>query len=210
MSTTIQAKMLAPLKITCTSSSCSDGLHCFKQAKKGSEERVEGGICRDCGAALVDFPRIQNRRLEDVEYTVKSLKFEMIRHHFWHLAIDQRALNYARRKGKQGLRVAAERRIRSSVATTEPAFDGRQTPKAGNPLFYAQHATATCCRKCIEYWHGIERKRDLTDAEVHYFAALLTMFIDQRLPALNEIGVKVAPIRRSRRDNGSFFESGQE
>ena len=27
--------------------------------------------------------------------------------------------------------------------------DGRQTPWHGHPIFVAQHATATCCRKCI-------------------------------------------------------------
>src|ERR1700739_4656045 len=120
-------KKLAPLKITCTSSACNDGLHCFRQAKKKGEEHVKGGKCRDCGTELVDFPRIQQRNLKDLEYTFRSLKYEMIRHHFWHLEIAQRALNYARRKGKNGMRAAAEHRIRVSVGPAEPAFDGRQT-----------------------------------------------------------------------------------
>ncbi len=36
-------------------------------------------------------------------------------------------------------------------------IDGRQTPREGNTIFYAQHATASCCRTCIEYWHGIPK-----------------------------------------------------
>ena len=37
-----------------------------------------------------------------------------------------------------------------------PAFipnDGKQTPMRGHPVFIAQHATACCCRGCLEKWH---------------------------------------------------------
>jgi hypothetical protein len=190
-------RKLEPLKITCTSTACNDGLHCFRQARKSAEGHVVGGRCRDCGAELIDFPRVHRRNLGDLQYTFRSLKYELIRHHFWHLEIDQRAKNYARRKGKAGMRAAAERRIRKSVGSAEPSFDGRQTGTSGNPLFYAQHATASCCRKCIEYWHGVEQGRPLTEGEVQYLTALVNMFIDERLPGLTETGEKVPPIRRN-------------
>lgn len=190
-------RKLEPLKITCTSTACSDGLHCFRQARRSAEGHVVGGRCRDCGAQLIDFPRVHRRNLGDLQYTFRSLKYELVRHHFWHLEIDQRAKNYARRKGKAGMRAAAERRIRKSVGPAEPSFDGRQTGRAGNPLFYAQHATGSCCRKCIEYWHGVEQGRPLTEEEVQYLTALVNMFIDERLPGLTETGEKVPPIRRN-------------
>lgn len=200
-------KKLAPLKITCTSTACDDGLHCFKQTKKEGKERVSGGKCRVCGADLVDFSRVQKRSLKDLEYTFKSLKFELIRHHFWHLEIDLRAMNYARRKGITGLRVAAEKRIRTSVGSAKPWRDGTQTPMSGNPLYYAQHATATCCRKCIEYWHGVETSRPLTEEEIQYFTALANMFIQERIPNLAEYGEKVPPIRKS---DSELTEGGEE
>jgi uncharacterized protein DUF4186 len=190
-------KKLVPLKITCTSTACNDDLHCFKQAKKKGKEHVSGGKCRDCGVDLVDFSRVQKRNLKDLEYTFKSLKYEMIRHHFWHLEIDLRAINYARRKGVTALRVAAEKRIRNSVGPAQPWHDGTQTPKSGNPLYYAQHATATCCRKCVEYWYGVETGRDLSEEEIQYFTALVNMFVEERLPNLSEVGEKVPPIRKS-------------
>jgi len=31
-------------------------------------------------------------------------------------------------------------------------------------VHYAQHATAACCRKCIEYWHGIGPVREIEKA----------------------------------------------
>ena len=48
-----------------------------------------------------------------------------------------------------------------------PAFipnDGKQTPMRGHPVFIAQHATACCCRGCLEKWHKIPSGRALTAA----------------------------------------------
>ncbi|MBS1852790.1 MAG: DUF4186 family protein [Acidobacteria bacterium] len=184
------------LGLTCTSTDCENGLHCFKQTKKTVAGHIVGGRCRDCGADLVDWPRITRRELSDVEYTFRSLKYEMIRHHFWHQELDIRAMNYALRKGIDGLIVAAEKRIRITLRPGNP-FDGRQTGKSGNPVLYAQHACAVCCRKCVEYWHGIERNRELSADEVNYLTKLIMLYIKDRLPNLPSEGQYVPPIRRS-------------
>ncbi len=42
---------------------------------------------------------------------------------------------------------------RSGWPPGKPANDGRQTPMRNHPAFIAQHATATCCRGCLEKWH---------------------------------------------------------
>jgi hypothetical protein len=185
------------LGITCTSTDCENGLHCFRQAKNRGETHVVAGHCRDCGADLVNWHRLHKQSFEDVEYTFRSLKYELIRHHFWHKEIDIRALNYARRKGLNGLSAAAENRIRRCLAPADPPFDGRQTGKTGNPLFYAQHACAVCCRKCMEYWHGIEQHRPLTEEEVRYARDLMMLFLKERLPKLSPDGEYVAPVRRN-------------
>lgn len=192
-------------RMTCTSTACDDNLHCFRQAKKRGEQHLEGGRCRDCGADLVDFPRVHKRDYSDVNYTWRSLKYELIRHHFWHLDIDVKAVNYARRKGKIGMRAAAENRIRKSVGPADPAFDGRQTGKSGNPLYYAQHATATCCRKCIEYWHGVPRHQALTEPQIAYFTGLLMGFVSDRFPNLSEHGEKVPLIKPNGNEDSDFF-----
>jgi len=54
------------------------------------------------------------------------------------------------------------------LAPAQPRNDGRQTPMRGHPVFVAQHATATCCRGCLEKWHFIPRARPLSDEEVDY------------------------------------------
>jgi hypothetical protein len=51
----------------------------------------------------------------------------------------------------------------------------------GHPVFIAQHATATCCRGCIQKWHGIEKARSLNDKEVDYIVALIMEWIEKQL-----------------------------
>jgi hypothetical protein len=49
----------------------------------------------------------------------------------------------------------------------------KQTPCRGHPVFVAQHATACCCRACLEKFRGIPTGRALTPAEQdHVIAAL--------------------------------------
>jgi hypothetical protein len=185
---------MAPLKISCTKTDCDDNLHCFKATKRLQEEN-RGGACRDCGAELVDWDRVHERSVEDVDHTFDQLRLEFIRHHFWHAPIDESAVNHARRKGRTLLHAAARQRLLSSVGRAGNAFDGRQTPFTGNSIYYAQHATASCCRTCIEYWHGIPQDRDLTDQEIDYLCELVVRFLDERMPELPEEPHKVPPRR---------------
>lgn len=180
----------APLAISCLDTDCESGLHCFRTKRKLRDGR-RNGKCRDCGIDLVDWKRVQQHDLADVSHTFASLKHELIRHHYWHNVIDPKASNYARHKGKKGLREAAEQRVRKSVAPAKPFRDGTQTPYEGNPLFYAQHATAACCRKCINEWHGIPEGRDLTEEEILYLTNLMMLYLNERLPQVTENGEKV-------------------
>jgi hypothetical protein len=144
---------------------------------------------------LVDWPRVHERRLDDVGFTFSELRRELVRHHFWHLSFDEQALNHARRKGRRRLHEAARQRIDTSVRRAGMAFDGQQTPRSGNTLYYAQHATASCCRRCIEYWHAIPPDRDLTSEEIDYLTSLVILYLDERLPELGEDPVYVPPRR---------------
>ena len=70
--------------------------------------------------------------------------------------------------------------IERRLAPAHPANDGKQTPFRGHPAFVAQHATATCCRGCLEKWHGIPRGRALSAEEkAHVLAALERWLRDQ-------------------------------
>lgn len=62
----------------------------------------------------------------------------------------------------------------------KPAFienDGKQTPMRGHPVFIGQHATATCCRSCLEKWHHIPKGTELRDEEVDNIVKLIVKWI---------------------------------
>lgn len=67
--------------------------------------------------------------------------------------------------------------ILERLAPAHPRNDGRQTPWRNHPIFIAQHATATCCRGCLEKWHGIGRGRTLDVSQVDYVLAVLRQWL---------------------------------
>lgn len=69
--------------------------------------------------------------------------------------------------------VHAEEFIAKRLAPAQPSRDGKQTPWRGHPVFIAQHATATCCRGCLQKYHDIPKGAALTDEEqAHVVAAV--------------------------------------
>jgi hypothetical protein len=67
--------------------------------------------------------------------------------------------------------------IAKRLAPAEPYRDGKQTPYRGHPVFVAQHATATCCRTCLERWHQIPKGRPLSRAEHAYVVDVICRWI---------------------------------
>lgn len=179
------------LAVRCTDSDCDADLHCFKQTRQMAAKGAPRGECRSCHERLVELDRTCERRPGDRPYLLESLRKELIRHHFWHLPFDQDALDRAARRGRHGLHEAAEKRLRTYVGRAEPFRDGTQTPLSGNAIFYAQHATASCCRTCVEYWHGIPKGRPLDDDEIAYLHGLVVGYLDERLPNLADDPVRV-------------------
>jgi len=77
---------------------------------------------------------------------------------------------------ERGMAVALEHAadfVAKRLAPAEPHNDGKQTPIRGHPVFIAQHATATCCRGCLEKWHKIPRGRELSAAERDYIVGVI-------------------------------------
>jgi len=150
-----------------------------------------GRRCTACGAQLVEWERVHQRDIHDVWNTFVSLRTEWIRHHFWHKQLDALAVKYAFRRGRRELQDRVATRIQKSVGkpASELPFDGRQTPFGERPagpniIYFAQHATACCCRRCIEEWHNIAREQPLTDEQIQYLCSLAMLYIEERLPSL--------------------------
>jgi len=177
-------------RITCSSTRCDRDLHCFRKIRPRLGQTYRNTVCYQCGADLINWDRLDKKDLKDVQYTFASLKREMIRHHFWHIDIDENALMKARKAGLLKIRNQLRKRLeRSLMPPSKEIFrDGWQTPFSGDIIYYAQHSTSTCCRKCVEEWYGINKNRSLTGEELEYFIELIMLYIHHRLPDLTENG----------------------
>ncbi len=83
--------------------------------------------------------------------------------------------------GPAKLRRHAEELILKKVAPADPYKDGLQTPYRGHPVFVAQHATATCCRWCLQREHGVRRGHELNEDERDYVVRLILRWIEREL-----------------------------
>ena len=67
--------------------------------------------------------------------------------------------------------------IAKRLAPADPPNDGRQTPWGNHPVFVAQHATATCCRGCLEKTHEIAKGHALTQDEFDYVLRVIERWL---------------------------------
>ena len=115
---------------------------------------------------------------ERVHQTLNSLNKSAFRSKF---RLTQKDRDYIASKGLETIEDHAFQFINSRLAPDFPKNDGKQTPMRGHPVFVAQHATATCCRGCIQKWHGIYKGRTLKEEEIDFIVALIMVWIEQQL-----------------------------
>lgn len=88
---------------------------------------------------------------------------------------------YCREKGYSVILQHAMDFVEKRLSTDFPYNDGAQTPMRGHPVFIAQHATATCCRGCLEKWYHIPKGRALTNREQEYIVQVIMKWICSEL-----------------------------
>ena len=90
-------------------------------------------------------------------------------------------LEYIKGKGFDTIYIHACYFIRDRVAPAGPINDDKQTLMHGPHVFIAQHATATCCRGCIEKWHKFPQHRQLTQSEQKYLVSVIMERINRQI-----------------------------
>ena len=88
---------------------------------------------------------------------------------------------YVSDKGMDTIHSHARDFVQKRLVPAHPPNDGKQTPMRGHPVFVAQHATATCCRGCLEKWHHIPRGREMTEREQEYVVNIIMEGIDRQM-----------------------------
>ena len=91
--------------------------------------------------------------------------------------LSRKDREYLERKGAETIRLHAYDFVNERLRPKEPRNDGRQTPMSGHPVFKAMHATACCCRGCLEKWYRIPRGVELSDDQVDRIVALILAWI---------------------------------
>jgi hypothetical protein len=176
-------KPLPEVKITCTSVSCDDDLHCFLQPKRAGGKPYFGA-CRACPADPVDWPQAHKRDPAQIDNLFRQQRKELIRYVMWSKPFDDKAKARAKRLGWEQMLASIRQKLKTSVGKPAGAWDGRQTKMDSDVVFYGQHATATCCRKCMKYWHDIPLDRSLTESELDYCELLVRRYLELRRPEI--------------------------
>ena len=93
--------------------------------------------------------------------------------------LKDRDILYIEDKGIDKIRNHAYDFVTKRLADTSNVTDGKQTPMKGHPVFIAQHATGTCCRRCLEKWHYISKNKNMTDDDIKYVVDIIMSWIEK-------------------------------
>ena len=91
--------------------------------------------------------------------------------------LKQKDIDYINQKGLETIESHARDFISKRIAPAFVGNDGKQTPMRGHPVFVAQHATATCCRKCVNKWHKFPVGTQLTQEQQDYIVKVIMEWI---------------------------------
>lgn len=135
----------------------------------------------DAGPGRLVFDDVRSMRNPDELFAALSKSSFRSRFH-----LQVKDLDYLLNKGLPTILDHAADFVAKRLAPADLANDGKQTPYRGHPVFVAQHATACCCRGCLEKWHRIPKGRTLTVAEEVYIVKMLERWLRQEMERIEE------------------------
>ena len=116
------------------------------------------------------------------EFEWHELKSRLLRSPFRaKFRLGKKDMGYLRTKGLETIRSHAEDFTRKRLSPAYPENDGKQTPFRNHPVFVAQHATATCCRNCLQKWHSLPKGKPLGDDEEKYVVDVIMHWLGDQL-----------------------------
>lgn len=192
----MMAEAPPPLSISCKATRCGrevrpkDRRHAFSSPLDGTLPGIAGS-CIGCQSDLIDWERCHEHDLGDLDALVASLRLELIRDNYWGLPLPEHVLRKARKRTEQQLKATIDLDLRRAL-TPDHFREGRQTPFADNPKATistsAQHGTGTCCRACLEKWHGFPRGIVLGDRDFAYLGEVSWLYTERRLDIASSEG----------------------
>ena len=116
--------------------------------------------------------------MDKIDSFLDSLKKSKFRAKF---VLSEKDRNYIDTKGMDTIQSHAYDFVKQKFADPSRFIDGKQTAFRGHPVFIAQHATATCCRGCLEKWHKIEKTHILSSYEIDYIVSVIMRYLESQM-----------------------------
>jgi len=113
-----------------------------------------------------------------IEETLDKLEKNKFRSSFY---LTKKDLAYIQEKGLDTIRSHAKDFVRQKIGDAFPVNDGKQTPMSGHPAFKAMHATACCCRGCLNKWYRVPVGKELTEVQQEKIVNLMMAWIERQL-----------------------------
>jgi predicted Fe-S protein YdhL (DUF1289 family) len=113
--------------------------------------------------------------MKNLDEVFESLQRSSFRQRF---RLREPEREYLNRKGMDAVLMHAADFVDKRLAPAFPANDGKQTPMRKHPVFVAQHATATCCRGCLEKWHDIKKGHELSASERQHVVDVIHRWLE--------------------------------
>ena len=114
--------------------------------------------------------------MQRIENALERLQKSNFRSRF-HLT--EKDKKYIDEKGMDVIRKHAQDFVRDRLSPSVIENDGKQTPMRGHPVFIAQHATATCCRGCLNKWYRVQKNVELTEIQQEKIVNLIMAWIQK-------------------------------
>lgn len=117
----------------------------------------------------------ENQRIKRILEALSKSNFRL------KFSLKEKDKEYVRDKGIDVIEEHARDFVGKRLAPANPKNDGKQTPMRGHPVFVAQHATATCCRGCLNKWHKIPKNVELKDEQKEYIIEVIMTWIKRQM-----------------------------
>ena len=115
--------------------------------------------------------------MQSIDEALKKLEHSKFRSSF-HLTKKER--EYLKEKGMDVMESHARDFVRTKLSAADPVNDGKQTPMKGHPVFKAMHATACCCRGCMNKWYKVPLHQELSEVQQEKIVHLLMAWIKRQ------------------------------
>lgn len=115
--------------------------------------------------------------MQTIDEALEKLKRSKFRSSFY---LTKKEREYLNEKGIEVMRSHAKDFVRQKLAPAYPLNDGKQTPMHGHPVFKAMHATACCCRGCLNKWYRVPKGVELTENQQERIVKLLIAWIEKQ------------------------------